>query len=939
MSQQGASSSGPDFRLLLDAQADAVLAADRDRRILFANAAAERLLGWPTAELVGQSLDAVLPGGLGDGNGRVHRSRADSVAVVRRRDGTELPVEVSVADAAGGPEGGGLVATLREPRDRDELEHHRNVARYLRATTRAAATLAARLDQDRVLTTAAETLVSDFDSALARIWLADEATGELKLRAYAGPAQEGAWGHLADSSPSALPALAEVVRSRAPLVRTDLADDPAYNRDWLARQSIASMAILPMVCADRVLGVIVHYTRRPLPAEVVDALGAFAAIVAASLNDVRLLAREQAARVETEEHRRRLQSALDVLPVGVLVAEGPDGRITLANPAAEEIGGGPMAARSIDEFVANHAISHLDGRPYEPADRPLWRALRGGERVRETLRFRRADGAEVVLDVSTSPFPGPSGGAVAAFRDVSAQLRTESALADRAAQLKALLDHLPVGVAYFDSVGICRACNGPAHATLGHPREEIVGSTAIELFARAEGLRDALVRCIRQLTPHVQEGVPWPDPSGEGPLRYLDWRFEPIHSDPSKPRGALALIIDVTDRTRAESELQQAKEAAEQASRNKTQFLSAVSHDLRTPVNALSLQADLLSRLIAGRADTDEDLTLLAGDIRHAAANLIELINDLLDLTRFDSGHVEHHPSIFSLDGWLTSTLAPLEVMARSKGLEFAWSVDRPGRYLNADRVKLGRILVNLAGNAVKFTESGSVEVAVRATPEDWLALSVHDTGPGIPDDQRDRIFDEFAQLRNPERDRTKGTGLGLAICRRLVEGVGGRLEVESRLGEGSTFTALFPPGHVLARAPRSARQRGEAEVSTVTDAPILLVEDDDYSRKALARLLEHAGYRVEMAADGPAALAALGRSRPALILLDLMMPGMDGIQVLQRIREAPAWKDLPVVVLSGDVVGSRTGELRALDVDGVLAKPVDFDALLPVVSRHAAHR
>src|SRR5262249_32746745 len=155
-------------------------------------------------------------------------------------------------------------------------------------------------------------------------------------------------------------------------------------------------------------------------------------------------------------------------------------------------------------------------------------------------------------------------------------------------------------------------------------------------------------------------------------------------------------------------------------------------------------------------------------------ANLIELINDLLDLTRFDSGHVEHHPSIFSLDDWLTATLAPLEVMARSKGLEFAWSVDRPGRYLNADRVKLGRILVNLAGNAVKFTESGSVEVSARATPDDWLALSVHDTGHGIPDDQRDRIFDEFAQLRNPERDRTKGTGLGLAICRRLVEGVGG---------------------------------------------------------------------------------------------------------------------------------------------------------------------
>src|SRR6185437_15349190 len=155
------------------------------------------------------------------------------------------------------------------------------------------------------------------------------------------------------------------------------------------------------------------------------------------------------------------------------------------------------------------------------------------------------------------------------------------------------------------------------------------------------------------------------------------------------------------------------------------------------------------------------------------------------------------HPTSFRLDHWLSATLAPLEVMAYSKGLEFSWKVDRPGRVVDADRVKLSRVLVNLAGNAVKFTESGSVEVSAGADTDGGLVLSVRDTGPGIPDDQKDRIFDEMVQLRNPERDRTKGTGLGLAICRRLVQAVGGRLTVESRVGQGSTFTAWYPADHL----------------------------------------------------------------------------------------------------------------------------------------------
>lgn len=646
--------------------------------------------------------------------------------------------------------------------------------------------------------------------------------------------------------------------------------------------------------------------------------------------------REPGRESAAEDSARRLRAILETIPIGVLLCEGPEGRLTVSNPAADRIVGEPVAAASYAEFVEKFPLETLDGRRLGWEERPLGQTLRQGEPARALLRFHRRDGREAVLEIATAPIPRPDVGVVTTFADVTERFQLEQDSSNQAAQFRALIDHLPVGVAYFDKMAVCRAGNGPARRFLGRTRSEIAGVPADELFSQAPALRDGLRRCVREHVSHAQQGVPWPDSSRPGSVRYLDWRFEPLSSDPARSRGALALIMDVTERTRADAELQRAMETAEGASRRKTQFLSAVSHDLRTPINALSLQAELLSRIVDMRNDPGDELQLLAGDIRSVAANLIELINDLLDLTRFDSGAVDYHPSEFSLEDWLAVTVAPLELSARTKDLNFSWSVDRPGRIIRGDRVKLGRVLVNLVGNAVKFTEEGGVAIWAGVDSAGWFRLEVRDTGPGIPADQLSRIFDEFAQLRNPERDRTKGTGLGLAICRRLVEGVGGRMTVESEPGHGSVFTAIYPPDHVV--------DEPSPRIVTVPDAPptprpntpatILLVEDDPTSRMALARLLEHAGYTVAAAGTGPEAMELLENVTPALILLDLMLPGMDGAEVLRRIRSAPTLHRLKVVVLTGDVMTSRSGELQALDVDGLLGKPVDLEALLALVAR-----
>lgn len=932
---------------LLDALSEAVVAADSSNRILFVNRATETLLGWPAADLIGQPITAIIPQRLraehlkGFGRFVATRQLRQGGRPIRvtalRNDGAEVEVEISLSSVE---ENGDtiLIALIRDAREKIEVERQLDLARSLRATSAAAARLGSPFDLEPMLQTVTSTLVNDFGAAVARIWRFEPTTNSLVLRASAG-LPEDVFGSNISLDPGSEPSrLADIMRTREPFIKNGLGGDPSFDQAWLAREGIAATAAFPLVSGDDVHGVLAYFSRRALSDEAVAALSAFAAIVSASIHDLQMFERLRASRAETAGEEGKLQTILDVLPVGVLLLEGSEGRITLANSAAAHISGQPIHSVTCQDFLDQFPLEHMDGRSVEPGEQPLLRTLTNGERVRETYKLIRRDKQEIAVEISTAPFPGPNGGAVSTFHDVTEQLRLEAELAERAAQFKALLDHLPVGVAYFDPDGVCRASNGPARRILGRTRSEINGTAADDLFVWSPELRAALGRCLSARQAHSEQGAAWPDPSGTAPARYLDWRFEPLPSEPGKEAGALALIVDVTQRKIAEDQLQKAKEEAEQASRSKTQFLSAVSHDLRTPVNALSLQAELLALLIKSHDDPQGELSSLAADIHQAAANLIELVNDLLDLTRFDSGAVTFNASSFSLDEWLDQTLRPLEMTARAKGLKLHWHADMPGRIIYADRVKLGRVLINLAGNAVKFTESGEVEVTAGADAEGHLVLSVHDTGPGIPPNQRERIFDEFAQLRNPERDRTKGTGLGLAICRRLVEGVGGRLVLESRPGQGSTFTAVYPPDH-LAKAIAPVLSRGESQLLSSPAAPgmlpqILLVEDDLYSRKSLSRLIRHAGYAIDAVEDGPAALEYLEDRMPALVLLDLMMPGMDGAEVLRIIRKRFDRESLPVVVLSGDILSGRSEQLHALDVDAILAKPVEIDDLLEVIAR-----
>jgi signal transduction histidine kinase len=248
---------------------------------------------------------------------------------------------------------------------------------------------------------------------------------------------------------------------------------------------------------------------------------------------------------------------------------------------------------------------------------------------------------------------------------------------------------------------------------------------------------------------------------------------------------------------RAEAQVERLKQEAEEDVRRRNKLLASISHNLRTPVNEIVL----FCQVVRGAAGTPEGLAEVEGlatDLLTSVASLRELVDDLLDIARFDLDLLEFRPSIFPLIPFLDRTLSLARTLAASKGLAFHVAAEPAGLIVRTDPNPLARVLQNLASNAVKFTDGGEVHVSARVARTGELILAVRDTGRGIAADDQVDIFDEFAQLDNPEGDRTKGTGLGLAICRRLVAALGGRIEVVSALGSGSTFTATLPADAVV---------------------------------------------------------------------------------------------------------------------------------------------
>ena len=362
---------------------------------------------------------------------------------------------------------------------------------------------------------------------------------------------------------------------------------------------------------------------------------------------------------------------------------------------------------------------------------------------------------------------------------------------------------------------------------------------------------------------------------------------------------------------------EQQRQMAEAASAAKTQFLATLSHEIRTPMTGVMGMAELL--LSTPLSPLQQDYTKA---MQRSGGMLLKLLNDALDLARIEAGRLELEPAPFD-PRQLVDDVAQLEQgLAYAKGIRFVLDVaDDLPEQVTGDAVRIKQVLLNLANNALKFTERGSVTLRLRRVAN-GLLFSVSDTGPGIPEASQARLFQRFEQEEGPQR--RAGSGLGLAICRELVDMMGGSIELESRLGHGSTFHVRLP----LSEPARDTRLAPTVAVEGRT-YQLLLVEDDTIVAAVVRGLLEQQGHAVSHVANGLAALAELALTRFDAVLLDLDLPGVDGFQIARLIRQRePAGQRMPIVAVTARSGGEDESRARAAGMDGFLRKPLSGEQL-----------
>jgi len=410
-----------------------------------------------------------------------------------------------------------------------------------------------------------------------------------------------------------------------------------------------------------------------------------------------------------------------------------------------------------------------------------------------------------------------------------------------------------------------------------------------------------------------------------------------IQRGSGKERIILLAIEDITERKQVENALHAAKQSVEAASRAKSEFLANMSHEIRTPLNGVLGLSSLLEEENIP-ADTHSMLRL----IRTSGETLAKILDDVLDFSKIECGKLELEQTSFSLRESLQWSGELFRLKASEKHLGLKLSVDAgvPER-LVGDATRIKQVLANLISNAIKFTEEGLVEISAGLARESEpdgrhrIHIRVSDTGIGIPPDKLERLFRPFSQVDASTNRRFGGTGLGLVICKRLVEMMGGTIRVESTPGEGSMFEFDFVAGVPSAAEPPPAR----AQNAELGQMRILIAEDNQVNQLVTERMLQRLGCKFDVVTDGVAAVRQTQEKQYDLVLMDIQMPGVDGLEAARRIRSLPtACSLVPIVAVTASATVEDREACLAAGMTDYISKPLTLEALRKVLEQGGLH-
>ncbi len=638
------------------------------------------------------------------------------------------------------------------------------------------------------------------------------------------------------------------------------------------------------------------------------------------------------------EAQRYFDIAFDAAPIGMALFN-TDGEYVRVNAALCQLLG-----RSEAELLGSRdqEYTHPDDRQRDID--AAWRILRGEIHVWQCeKRFLRPDGT-VVWAIANLTFLRDDAGNpvswVGQFQDISTRKRDEKALQEALSLLAATLDATADGILVVDPFGRITSFNRRFAEMWDLPQALLeTGDDAAALSIAVNQLTDPAAFSAR-----VEELYRHPEAESYDVLHFADGRVFERTSKPQSVGGEIVGRVwsfsDATERHRLEAEVASALAQAREASRLKSAFLANMSHEIRTPMNGVLGLAELL---LDSDLDATQRFQLTA--LQESGETLLALINDILDFSKIEAGKLDLEAVEFDLGGAVRSVARVISAQAQDKRLVLRLDIaDDVPAWVTGDPLRLRQVLLNLASNAVKFTDRGTVTLAVRARPG-GLRFTVSDTGIGIDPSVRHLLLDPFSQADSSTTRRFGGTGLGLAICAQLVDLMGGTLDFESRLGEGSVFWFDIPlvpstsPAAILdAPSGPSPSVPASAGADSQPGGRVLLADDAYINRLVGVALLERLGYVVDVVTNGAEAVDAVRQHRYDAVLMDCLMPVMDGYEATRRIRDlAGAAGRTPIIALTASAMVGDREKCLAAGMDDYLPKPLDQGTLAVVLARSCA--